>query len=388
MPYTIRQIRENVIGYQLASAARYAGISVGRLCEIENGAEPSFYELEELGRIYGIDPETLDQAQIDLKVGDSVRVLASQEEFEDLDDAIRLKVVEAANAAKDLTTLRTIIGAQVSDSVTQPEFPTSAIPSEPWRQGAEIAKVLRKEHALGTSEIASMRDLVINGFPEISVLYARLGREGPAGITFADELRGLCIVINLDGKNTNPCVRRFSLAHELCHILYDWNRTEPLAVISGYLAPLGLEREQRANSFAVRFLCPESTLEHCKDPFELVKNLTERFGIHYGAARLYIFNVLGTELPIQPPPDLRDFSVHPRWTTAEEPIGIDGFPLSSVPPQRRTLIAELAGSLYSQGHIGRDRFAEFLGVTPVEEVEVVLDFFGFDLPDAVLCQST
>lgn len=383
MSYTIRQIRENLIGYQLASAARYAGISVERLNEIENGAEPSFYEMEELARIYGIDSETLDQAQIDLEAGDSVKVLASQEEFEDLDDAIRLRVVEAANAAKDLATLRAIIGAQVSGSVTQPEFPTAAKPSEPWVQGAEIAKVLRTELALGTSEIASMRDLVIDGFPEISLLYARLGREGPAGITFADELRGLCIVVNLDGKNTNPCVRRFSIAHEWCHILYDWNRTEPLAVVSGYLEKLGREREQRANSFAVRFLCPESNLMALQDPLDLVRNLTEQFGIHYGAARLYILNVLGTKLPIQPPPDLRDFSVHPRWTTAEEPIGINGFPLPSVPPQRRTLIAELAGSLYSQGKIGRDRFAEFLGVTPAEEVEVVLDFLGLDLPDAV-----
>lgn len=383
MSYTIRQIRENLIGYQLASAARYAGISVERLSEIENGAESSFYEMEELARIYGIDSETLDQAQIDLEAGDSVRVLASQEEFKDLDDAIRLRVVEAANAAKDLATLRAIIGAQVSGSVTQPEFPTAAKSSEPWVQGAEIAKVLRTELALGTSEIASMRDLVINGFPEISLLYARLGREGPAGITFADELRGLCIVVNLDGKNTNPCVRRFSIAHELCHILYDCNRTDPLAVVSGYLEKLGREREQRANSFAVRFLCPESNLMALQDPLDLVRNLTEQFGIHYGAARLYILNVLGTKLPIQPPPDLRDFSVHPRWTTAEEPIGIDGFPLPSVPPHRRTLIAELAGSLYSQGKIGRDRFAEFLGVTPAEEVEVVLDFWGLDLPVAV-----
>ena len=114
----------------------------------------------------------------------------------------------------------------------------------------------------------------------------------------------------------------------------------------------------------------------------LARNLTEQFGIHYGAARLYIFNVLQQELPIQPPPDLRGFGVHPRWTYAEEPIGIEGFPLQSVPPERRTLIAELAGSLYSQGRIGRDRFADFLEVTPTEEVEIVLDYFGLDLPEA------
>lgn len=382
MAYTIRQVRENLIGYQLASAARYAGISVERLLEIENGAEPSFYEIEELARIYGIDSETLDQAQIDLKAGDSVRVLASQEEFKDLDDAIRLRVVEAANAARDLATLRAITGAQAPGSATKFEFLTAATHPEPWAQGAEIAKVLRTRLALGTGVIPSMRDIVTNDFPEISLLYAHLGREGPAGITFADELRGQCIVINLDGKNANPCVRRFSIAHELCHILYDWPRTEPLAVVSGYLEQRGLDREKRANSFAVRFLCPESNLTVSQDPLNLARNLTEQFGIHYGAARLYILNVLGKELPIQPPSELRDFGVHPRWTTAEEPVGIDRFPLQSVPPQRRTSIAELAGRLYSRGEISRDRFAELVGVNPSEEVEVVLDFFGLDLPDA------
>ena len=240
MSYTIRQIRENLIGYQLASAARYAGISVERLKEIENGAEPSFYEIEELARIYGIDSETLDQNPIDLKMGDSVRVLTSQEEFRDLDDAIRLRVVQAANAARDLASLKVITGVQASGFATKPEFPNAARTSEPWAQGKEIASVLRTEFGLGTGEIASMRDLVINCFPEISLLYARLGREGPAGITFADELRRQCIVINLDGKNTNPCFRRFSIAHELCHILYDWQRTEPLAVVSGFLEELGL----------------------------------------------------------------------------------------------------------------------------------------------------
>lgn len=382
MPYTLQQIRKNLLGYKLSSAARYAGLAVERLNEIENGAEPSFYEMEALARVYGIDSEILDQEQIDLKAGDSVSVLALQEEFKDLDDAIRLKVVEAANAAKDIVTLRALTGHQIFASDIYARLTTVVRPPEPWAQGAEIAKLLRNELALGTSEIDSMRELVINGFPEISLLYARLGREGPAGITFADELRGLCIVINLDGKNTNPCVRRFSIAHELCHILYDWNRAESLAVVSGYLESVGRDREQRANSFAVRFLCPETNLSPLKNPFDIVRNLAEQFGIHYGAARLYIRNVLGVDLPLQPPPHLRDFSVRPRWTTAEEPIGIEGFPLSLVPPQRRTLIAQLAGRLYAQGQIGRDRFAEFLGVTPAEEVEVVLDYLGLDLPDA------
>lgn len=49
-------------------------------------------------------------------------------------------------------------------------------------------------------------------------------------------------------------VRRFSLAHELCHLLIDGDRAVSLAIASGPWAPLDLE--QRANAFAAAFLMP------------------------------------------------------------------------------------------------------------------------------------
>lgn len=51
-------------------------------------------------------------------------------------------------------------------------------------------------------------------------------------------------------------VRRFSLAHELCHLLVDFERAVSLAIASGPWAPLDLE--QRANAFAAAFLMPSS----------------------------------------------------------------------------------------------------------------------------------
>lgn len=76
-------------------------------------------------------------------------------------------------------------------------------------------------------------------------------------------VRSICM---LSGSSaaiaTNPAfvrgdsldVRRFSLAHELCHLLLDRDRAVDLAIASGPWAPLDLER--RANAFAAAFLMP------------------------------------------------------------------------------------------------------------------------------------
>jgi hypothetical protein len=56
------------------------------------------------------------------------------------------------------------------------------------------------------------------------------------------------------GHSGVAVTRRFTLAHELCHLLHDRNVGARLAVASGPWAPRGVER--RANAFAAMFLMP------------------------------------------------------------------------------------------------------------------------------------
>jgi Zn-dependent peptidase ImmA (M78 family) len=251
----------------------------------------------------------------------------------------------------------------------------------PHRQGAKKAALLRRLLGIrGNSPIPSMRDFVEHYLPSIVLLYARLGANGPAGLTFGDPLRPPTIVLNIEGKNQNPLVRRFSLAHELCHVLLDWNRAEPLGMLSGYLTESGLETERRANAFAVRLLCPEQVVDSVRQlgPREAAQKLIE-YGLPYAAVRLYLRNEVGIELP-RSADGLGLAGTSAGWAEAEHPLGIDSFPLASVPIERRTAVAEAAAIAYSQGKISRDAFAEALGVSPADELEVVLDFFAIDLP--------
>jgi Zn-dependent peptidase ImmA (M78 family)/transcriptional regulator with XRE-family HTH domain len=384
----LKDIREKLLGYTREAAARMSHISVERLTRIEDkGDAPTVFEADALSRIYGIDADRLADDPIQLAKGDGVVTLASLDEFRALDDVTRMRSVAAANAARDLASLRHLETNEDGRDRFRRETPGLDAPKKllPYQQGAKCAAELRNKLKLGNAPISSMRDFVAERFPSISVLYAELGGAGPAGLTFLDHLRGPTIVLNLEGKNKNPCVRRFSLAHELCHLFLDWNRLEPVATISGYLNENQLEVEQRANAFAVRLICPQKVIQGLvakdatlSDP-ETARVLAS-YGLPYGAIRLYLRNEGQVELPENPGPAFTILGTEARWVAHEEPTGIEGFPLDEVKPERRTEVARVAARLYSVGRIRRDQFADALGITPAADLESVLDFFTLNVP--------
>jgi Zn-dependent peptidase ImmA (M78 family) len=255
----------------------------------------------------------------------------------------------------------------------------------PHPQGATHPAELRRARLpriARDAPIPSVRDFVRAHFPSIAVLYARLGARGPAGLTFGDRQRGPTIVLNLEGKNENPLVRRFALGHELYHVLVDWTGHEPLVTISGYLHDAGLDRERRANAFAARLLCPESKVHKLRRGIsaeEAARKLGP-FGLSYSALRLYLHNEANLELPRSPTGSFVGLGTEVEWSLAEEPIGVANFPLAEVPPERRTDVARVAAELHSSGRLSRDAFASALGVTPASDLERVLAFFELDAP--------
>jgi Zn-dependent peptidase ImmA (M78 family) len=378
---TLRDVRERLLQFRLDTAARFAGLTSERLTVLEAGAEPSVYEAEMLSRVYGIDAEILAEEPIRLSPGDSIETLALLDEFRETSETIRYRIVQAANAARDLIRLRQLLPLTSREAYDHslPRLPVRQRVLLPHRQGALHAQELRRTLGLGTDPIQSMRDLLATHFPTIHLLHARLTEHGPAGLTFADRLRGTTIVLNLDGKNENPCVRRFSLAHELYHVLRDWNRTEPLAAISGFLTDTSLDIERRANAFAMRLLCPSSRLRAIGSVPELGAVMRE-YGVHYAAMRLYLLKEGGKSFPAQPPPPLLGAGIDTKWFDAEEPVGLARFPLPEVPEERRTILSQIAAELHSAGVISRTHLAGAMGVTPATEVERVLDYLGLDPP--------
>ena len=380
----LRELREELLGYRQAFVARKSELSMERLEAIEAGEPAGLWELERLAKLFGLDPDVLEEdAPYRISSGDAIGALTSVDEFRSVGDETRWRIVQAASAARDAQTL-TEGGGWEEFARSTPRLTSRDKNLQPHRAGAALAQRLRKQLSLGDRPIESMRDLVAEHFPAVTVLYADLGDVGPAGLAFCDRVRGPSIVLNTSGKNRNPCVRRLSLAHEMCHLLHDWNRQQPIATISGYFNDSSIELERRANAFAVRFLCPESvlrTLDAKSSPQE-VSNALRPYGLPYGAAQLYLRNEAGS-LDSGQLPDLGD----PKWTFAEEPYGLRDFPLANVPLERRTAVARAAAAAYASGRLRRDKFSEYLGVTAVEPLEQVLDFFALSTPAEGLDES-
>jgi Zn-dependent peptidase ImmA (M78 family) len=373
------ELRERLVNLRAATVAELAGIPRERLRSIEEGAPPSVFEIERLSAVYGIEADALWDDPIRLDGTDAAFVLASQEEFRGVSDTTRARMLRGATAARDLCTLRALLGDTVEPL---PKLSSPAPGQVPYEQGAQLAHELRRDLGLGVDPILSLRDLVATRLPSVAVLYGDLGRDGPAGLGFADATRGPAVVLNLRGKNENAAVRRFSLAHELCHLLADWGRAEPLASISGYVSDAALPREQRANGFAVRLLCPKTVVQRLESVREddAARVLMEEYKLHYQAARLCLHKELNVFLPREPPASLRALGADPALDRDEMPRAVEDLPLAEIPFERRGVLAETAVRAWSRDLISRDACARFLGVTPGSEIERVADYFGEDLP--------
>ena len=172
--------------------------------------------------------------------------------------------------------------------------PIAESASRPWDQGYDLAEEVH-EHFDGNFEKG--------GFVDVEGLIKALG-VGVATLDLSDErVRGVSIAgphhrpgIFLNrcyGANAGDAGRRFTLAHELCHLLFDRERGQPLAVASGPWAPRAIE--QRANAFAAMLLMPTSLVRRSVAalavPAATVEGVNE-VARHLHAGRLAVLNHL------------------------------------------------------------------------------------------------
>lgn len=139
--------------------------------------------------------------------------------------------------------------------------------SPAWQQGYELALALLEEF-----EEAGLVDrdhnLDIRGSLvglDVNLSDIVLSDNTIRAVSFVSTTHRPTIAINRSSpRYTRPTARRFTLAHELCHLLYDQEQGTRLAVASGPWAPKVVE--QRANAFAAMLLMP---------PERLAKAITE-----------------------------------------------------------------------------------------------------------------
>lgn len=131
-----------------------------------------------------------------------------------------------------------------------------------WNQGYDLAMDL-----LSAIKAVSARTRHI----DVRAIIERLGIDVREDLVLDDEtIRGVAICgpdvepprIFLNShhpRHNSELAKRFSLAHELCHLLYDRGYSKRLAIASGDWAPIDVEK--RANAFAAMFLMPATLIQ-------------------------------------------------------------------------------------------------------------------------------
>ena len=115
------------------------------------------------------------------------------------------------------------------------------------------------------------------------------------GVALAGEGFSPRIVINVTHVyNTNEDGKRFTIGHELCHILFDRTRAQRIAHVSGSWAAPGIEK--RANAFAAYLLMPRDlvvrNLEHgVRIDGEETRRLATLLRVNESALVEHLFNI-------------------------------------------------------------------------------------------------
>lgn len=125
----------------------------------------------------------------------------------------------------------------------------------PHAEGYEWASDLLEKDFLGE---------IVSNFVDVETFLNRLGvnvhdvsldTESIRGVALAGDGLAPTIIMNTTSVfNATPSGRRFTLAHEMCHLIYDRTLAKGVGISSGPWAPAGVEK--RANAFAAMFLMP------------------------------------------------------------------------------------------------------------------------------------
>ena len=124
----------------------------------------------------------------------------------------------------------------------------------PWDQGYELAEAFHE--ALSGVYLREFPVDIEKLIKELEIHVADVSLEDTSirAIAIAGEQFRPTIAINSNFMYQERHPRRFTLAHELCHLLHDRTRGIRLAIASGPWAPIDIEK--RANAFAAMFLMP------------------------------------------------------------------------------------------------------------------------------------
>ena len=176
----------------------------------------------------------------------------------------------------------------------------------PYEEGYELADALREELRIDPEALFVDIHEVLENL-NIEIVETELETNSIRGVAIAGRGFAPAILINMNSiYNCNDGGKRFTLAHELCHILYDRTRAKKISHLSGpWASP---RTEKRANAFAVMFLGSTTALRKSLVTInsEEVHALAEKVGLGFSALVEHLYNTNLLD-------DVARESLRPRW---------------------------------------------------------------------------
>lgn len=206
----------------------------------------------------------LHEVRRKIHLPDKSKKLKSAPALESLDDAVLMfGGVSPDIGRSDMNTLLSLLssraGGQESASLRALVDQTVGAPALiPFQEGYDLAEQLLEECSLpGNAAYVDVRAL-LSGW-DVKIVEKILKTNTVRGVAIAGARYAPAILLNKTSEyNASEPGKRFTLAHELFHLLYDRSSARRVSLVSGPWAPPGVEK--RANAFAAMFLMPRNLL--------------------------------------------------------------------------------------------------------------------------------
>jgi hypothetical protein len=160
------------------------------------------------------------------------------------------------------TTDRIRLLQSLAEAVDENEYPVDLLATaapvdvdRSWEQGYRLAEQFLAEHVTDTAAPDAVDIEAILGTLGVTIGEISLDDSHIRAVAIAGPDYRPTVLLNREHQNNGHVRgRRFSLAHELCHLLFDRAFAREIAFASGPWAPRDVER--RANAFAAMLLMP------------------------------------------------------------------------------------------------------------------------------------
>ena len=162
----------------------------------------------------------------------------------------------------------------------------------PFEEGYDLAEQFLDDLRL-PAEVTWIDIETILGKLGVAISKRALTTDTVRGVAVAGDRYAPAVLVNTRSPyNRNAVGQRFTLAHELFHILYDRSRAQRVAHTSGPWAPPGVEK--RANAFAAMLLMPTAILRRSlpagRLTYEAVREIADSLRVGVSALVEHLYN--------------------------------------------------------------------------------------------------